>query len=77
MSLTPTFILHSAGFPLHVGHFEHYFVILTSLGLIIRSSLFFFFLSLSTSRVFDVLWNTRQQFDGLTRKNIAADNISY
>lgn len=42
MSLTPTFILLSAGFPFE--YFEHYFVILTSLGLLIRrpSVLFFF-----------------------------------
>lgn len=46
MSLTPTFILHSAGSPLHVGHFEHYFVILTSLGLIIPQFPPFFFLLL-------------------------------
>lgn len=62
MSLTPTFILHSAGPPLHVGHFEHYFVILTSLGLITRS-----FSSSVSSRlktpaqqVFDVSRNTRR-----------------
>lgn len=44
MSLTPTFILLSAGFPFE--YFEHYFVILTSLGLLIRrpSVLSFFFL---------------------------------
>lgn len=35
--LNPYFYIALSRFPLHVGHFEHYFVILTSLGLIIRS----------------------------------------
>lgn len=43
MSLTPTFILLSAGFPFE--YFEHYFVILTSLGLLIRRPSILFFLT--------------------------------